>query len=123
MGTPKVPNMLLEHIFGGANAFPGPVIDFQQVGGTKNQNSPHTSDFERHEGPISAEVLVGSNFEYVDTPKVSHMLLEHANELPKASPGPLSDFFQRGCPQHRKSHHTSICEGHNMKNRYITFGS
>jgi hypothetical protein len=57
------------------------------------------------------------NFGCEDTPKWLIMRLEHKFACANALHGPLIDFSQRGCPQNRNSQHTSIFEGHNMKNR------
>jgi hypothetical protein len=89
--TPKVPNMLLEHTTACTNASPGPLSDFKQPGGTKNQNSNHTHDFEGHGEPTGSKVWSGSIFECAGTPKVPNKLLEHTNELANAFTGPLSD--------------------------------
>jgi hypothetical protein len=89
---PKNPNMLLKHIFGGANAFPALLSDFQQPGGTQNHNSDHTRDLEGHGVPLGSKVLSGSIFEYVDIPKWLIMRLEHKFAWANAFHGPRTIF-------------------------------
>ena len=120
--TPKLPQMRLEHSFALANALSDPPNDFLQLGGTQNQNSQYASVCEGHDVPRPPEMSFGQNCECEDTPKWLIKRLEHKFACANALHGPLNDFPQRGCPQNRNSQH-SICEGHNMQNRYITFGS
>jgi hypothetical protein len=122
--TPKWLIKRLEHKFACANALHGPLNDFPQLGGTQNQNSQHASICEHHSATVGPTMQKGHNFGCGDIPKMLNKLLEHGIASPSAFTGPLNDFPQLGGTQNRNSQHTSICEGHNMQNRYIyAFGS
>ena len=93
-GIPKVPNMQWGHIFGGENAFPSSLNEPQQVGGPQSQNLLHTNQDEGHDRPTTKKSEFWPNFEYVGTPKVPNMLLEHIFGGANAFPGPVIDFQQ-----------------------------
>ena len=59
---PKNPNMLFEHANELPNASTKPLSEFQQPGGTKNQNSNHTPDFEGSRRTYRLKSVVRVNF-------------------------------------------------------------
>ena len=120
---PKMLNKLVEHGIASPSAFTESLNDFPQLEGTQNQNSQHASICEHHSVKVGPTMQKGHNFGCGDIPKMPNKLVEHGIASPSAFTGSLNDFPQLGGPQNRSSHHTSICEGHNMQNRYITFGA
>ena len=67
-------NKRLEHGIASPSAFPGPLNDFPQLGGTQNQNSQHASIFECHS---ASDTQKEHNFGCDDSPKMLNMPLEH----------------------------------------------
>ena len=62
-GTPKSPQVHLEHNFALANALSGPQNEFPQLKGTQTQNSRDTSVFEGHDTLKSSNMLGKHDFE------------------------------------------------------------